>query len=173
MDADGPIGVRPLTAGDLTVIPPAFAAAGRPGKPVGQYERYLDEQRRGARSVLVATLAGTFAGYLTVCWASGYPPFRDAGIPEIRDFNVLPQCRRRGVGTALMDAAEAAVAARSAVAGIGVGLYAAYGAAQRLYATRGYLPDGRGVMSGGVPVPAGAKVRVDDELALMLTRRLR
>ncbi len=171
--AAGPIGVRPLASADLAVIPAALAAAGWPGKPVEQYERYLDEQRSGARGVLVATPGGTFAGYLTVCWASGYPPFRAAGIPEIQDLNVLPRSRRQGVGSALMDAAEAAVAARCDVAGIGVGLYEAYGAAQRLYAARGYVPDGRGIVSGGVPVPAGADVRVDDDLALMMTRRLR
>ncbi len=164
--------IRPLTTADLTVIPPAFAAVDWPGKPLEQYERYLAEQEAGSRDVLVATLDGTFAGYLTVCWTSSYPPFRAAGIPEIQDFNVLPQCRRRGIGAALMDAAEATVAARCEVVGIGVGLYAAYGAAQRLYAQRGYVPDGRGIVSGGAPVPAGATVTVDDDLTLMMTRHL-
>lgn len=168
-----PIDIRPLTTADLTVVPPAFAAVDWPGKPIEQYERYLAEQTSGSRDVLVATLDGTFAGYLTVCWTSSYPPFRTAGIPEIQDFNVLPQYRRRGVGGTLMDAAEATVATRCDTAGIGVGLYAAYGAAQRLYAKRGYLPDGRGLVAGGAPVPAGTTVTVDDDLTLMMTRLLR
>jgi GNAT superfamily N-acetyltransferase len=168
-----PIDIRPLTRADLDVIPPAFAAARWPGKPVEQYRRYLAAQRSGLRSILVATLDSRFAGYLTVCWTSAYPPFRDAGIPEIQDFNVLPGCRRRGVGSALMDSAEAEIATRSAVAGIGVGLYNAYGSAQRMYARRGYVPDGRGVVYDGVPVAPGATVPVDDDLVLMMTRHLR
>jgi hypothetical protein len=72
-----------------------------------------------------------------------------------------------------MDAAEAEIGARTAVAGIGVGLYAAYGSAQRMYARRGYMPDGRGVVYDGVPVAAGTTVHVDDDLVLMMTRHLR
>jgi hypothetical protein len=37
-----------------------------------------------------------FAGYACILWRSGYEPFRQAGIPEIADFNVLPAHRRRG-----------------------------------------------------------------------------
>jgi ribosomal protein S18 acetylase RimI-like enzyme len=165
--------IRPLGEADLAVIPPAFAVLGWPGKDLEQYERYLREQRSGDRSVLVATVAGTFAGYLTVIWGGAYGPFREAGIPEIQDFNVLPQFRRRGIGWSLMDAAEAAIAERSHTAGIGVGLYPDYGQAQRMYARRGYLPDGRGLTCRGVPVEPGATVRIDDDVALMMTRRLR
>jgi ribosomal protein S18 acetylase RimI-like enzyme len=112
------------------------------------------------------------AGYLTVVWVSAYGPFARAAIPEIQDLNVLPQFRRRGIASALMDAAEAAIAARTDIAGIGVGLYADYGAAQLMYFRRGYLPDGRGVTYRGVTVAAGSRVPVDDDLALMMTRRL-
>jgi hypothetical protein len=57
-----------------------------------------------------------------------------------------------------MDSAETAIAERSRVAGIGVGLDASYGAAQRLYARRGYVPDGRGLTSKSAHVPHGATV---------------
>jgi GNAT superfamily N-acetyltransferase len=150
-----PIDIRPLRPADLDVVPQAFAAAGWPGKRIELYRDYLRQQESGLRRILVASLGNTFAGYLTVCWASSYPPFRTAGIPEIQDFNVLPESRRHGVGSAL------------------VGLYAAYGAAQRLYARRGYVPDGRGVVYRNVAVEPGASVTVDDDLVLMMTRRLR
>jgi ribosomal protein S18 acetylase RimI-like enzyme len=52
---------------------------------------------------------------------------------EIVDFNVRPDLRRRGIGTRLMDEAEALIATRSPIAGIGVGLGLDYGPAQRLY----------------------------------------
>jgi GNAT superfamily N-acetyltransferase len=166
------IRIRPLGPEDLEVVPRAFAAVNWPGKPAAMYRDYLRQQESGLRQVLVATLEHTFAGYVTVCPTSGYPPFREDGIPEIQDLNVLPGARRRGVGSALMDAAEADIVTRSPVAGIGVGLYAAYGAAQRLYARRGYVPDGRGVVCRDVPVAPGATVVVDDDLVLMMTRRL-
>lgn len=166
------VDIRPLQDADLEVIPPAFAAVAWPGKSVGQYQRYLREQAAGERLILVARADGTFAGYLTVRWDSTYPPFRDGGIPEIQDFNVLPDFRRRGVGTALVDAAEKAIAERSDVAGIGVGLYTDYGSAQRMYARRGYIPDGRGVTYRGVVVRPGETVPVDDDLVLMMSVRL-
>jgi ribosomal protein S18 acetylase RimI-like enzyme len=37
---------------------------------------------------------------------SGYLPFRDDGIPEIQDLNVLSRFRRQHIATALMSAAE-------------------------------------------------------------------
>ena len=164
--------ITPLTAADPPLIAAAFTAIGW-DKPQAQYERYLEEQSAGDRPVLTARLDGAFAGYVTLVWETGYAPFRAAGIPEIQDFNVLPQYRRRGIGTALMDAAEALIAARAATAGIGVGLYPDYGPAQRLYVLRGYVPDGRGVAWNQVQVTPGQTVPVDDELALYFTRPVR
>jgi GNAT superfamily N-acetyltransferase len=109
----------------------------------------------------------------TVCYASSYAPFRTAGIPEIVDLNVLPQFRRRRVASRLMDAAEDHLGISNDIAGIGVGLYADYAAAHLMYPRRGYLPDGRGVAYRGEPVEPGTSVPVDDDLALMMTRRVR
>jgi len=164
--------ITPLTADDPPVITAAFAAIGW-DKPQAQYARYLDEQTADERPVLVARWDGDFAGYVTVLWETGYAPFREAGIPEIQDFNVLPHYRRRGIGTALMDAAEALIAGRSATAGIGVGLYPDYGPAQRLYVLRGYVPDGRGLAWNQAQVAPLQTVQVDDDLALYFTRTLR
>lgn len=162
-----------MTAADPDSIAEAFAALGWPGKTGGQYRRYLDEQTHGTRAVLVADVEGQFAGYLTVCWTSGYAPFRAAGIPEIVDLNVLPRFRRRGIGSVLMDTAEQLISTSSDTAGLGVGLYQDYAAAHRMYLRRGYLPDGRGLAYCGVTVKPLTAVRVDDDLALMMTRRLR
>jgi GNAT superfamily N-acetyltransferase len=140
-------------------------------KPVSQYERYLAEQAAGVRSVLVATVDGEYAGYVTVRWESPYEPFN--GMPEIQDFNVLPAYRRRGIGSGLMDAAEALAAERSDTVAIGVGLYADYGTAQRMYVRRGYIPDGRGILYNLPQVPPGELVRNDDDAILMFSKPLR
>lgn len=166
--------IRRLTSADPPVIAAAFKALGW-DKPVSLYERYLAEQNAEDRLVLVAETedSAEIAGYLTVVWASSYPPFAADGIPEIVDLNVLPEYRCRGIGSTLLDAAEALVATRSGIVGIGVGLSADYGPAQGLYVRRGYVPDGRGVVRHGAVVGPGAQVPIDDDTVLMFTRQLR
>ena len=141
-------------------------------KTAGQYRRYVSEQESGRRNVLLAFHDGKFAGYLTVDWQSLYPPFRRDQTPEVTDFNVLPQFRRRGIGSRLMDEAERRIYERSTVAGIRVGLYSDYGAAQRLYVLRGYVPDGRGLLRDNQQVPPGDRVIADDSLSIALTKTL-
>jgi GNAT superfamily N-acetyltransferase len=160
--------IRPLAAADPPVIAAAFAAIGW-SKPREQYERYLVEQEAGERQVWVASVDDAFAGYVTLSRRPAYAPFREEGIPEIQDLNVLPAFRRRGVGSALLDAAEAAAGAR---VGIAVGLEAGYGAAQRLYVRRGYVPDGRGIAYRWRTVEYGEQIVVDDDLVLCFTREV-
>src|SRR5579862_4988001 len=136
--------IRPLREADAVVISAAFEEIGW-NKQVAQYERYYREQQEQARSVLVAWMEECFAGYLTIMWQSDYPPFREARIPEIVDFNVLKKYWRRGIGTSLMDRAEELIFERHQAAGIGVGMDPNYGAAQRMYVVRGYVPDARGL----------------------------
>ncbi len=164
--------VRPLAAQDVDGVSADFAAVGRSswGERVA---RYLKAQEAGLRDVLVAVADGRFAGYLTVIWQSDYGPFADDGVPEINDFNVVPELRRQGIGSRLMDEAERLIARRSDVVGIGVGLYADYGLAQIMYAQRGYVPDGRGLMRHGRPVAAGTEVTVNDDLAVYMRKQLR
>jgi len=170
MAAD-PVLVRRMTRDDIALVRDAVMALGWDAKR-SLYEGYIADQEADRRIVLLAFWEGEFAGYLTVIWESRYPPFRDAGVPEINDFNVLPDLRRRGIGTRLMDEAEAVIATRSPVAGIGVGMMPSYGPAQRLYARRGYLPDGGGLWSHDHYVALNETVVVDHDLYLCLTKAL-
>jgi GNAT superfamily N-acetyltransferase len=165
------LSLAPLQASDIPEIAAAFAALGW-NKPVSQYERYVEEQSAGLRAVPVARWSGRFAGYVTVVWRSGYAPFADEAIPEVNDFNVLPDFRRRRIGSDLMDEAERLIAVRSRIAGIGVGLHHDYGAAQRLYVLRGYVPDARGITSHGRRVNWNDDVKSDDDLVLWFTKAL-
>jgi GNAT superfamily N-acetyltransferase len=165
------IRINLLRACDVQPIVDAFEAISA-NKPASQYQRYLAEQEQARSTVLVAF--GTddrFCGYVTINWRPDYPPFRAKEIPEIQDFNVLPHVRRRGIGTRLMNEAEGMVRERSPVVGIGVGMDADYGAAQRLYVLRGYIPDGKGLAYKNRFVRYGEQVTVDDELVLHFTKR--
>ncbi len=165
--------IRQLEANDCTVIADAFAQIGWSShKPLSQYQHYLAEQNAGKRVVLVAFVNGDFAGYVTIAWSSHYAPFQANDIPEIQDFNVLPAFRRRKIGTALMDRAEEEISHRADVVGIGVGMYADYGNAQRLYVKRGYVPDGRGITYNGRVLAPMAVARNDDGLVLYFTKQL-
>lgn len=167
------IKIRELIETDCAKISDAFARQGW-NKPYTQYVRYLKECQAGTRVTIVAELDGEFAGYVNILWESGYPPFQEAGIPEINDFNVLKKFQRRGIGTLLMDETERRIAEHGcSLAGLGVGLYPAYGPAQILYARRGYIPDGRGIYYNARQVQPGEQVRVDDDLTLQLTKKLK
>jgi GNAT superfamily N-acetyltransferase len=137
--------VRRLVPADLDALADTFAAAPY-AKERAQYERYVAEHEAGSLVTLVArALAGTVVGYVNLLWDSDYSRFAAADIPEINDLNVIIPWRRRGVGTALITAAEAVArdAGRRRV-GIGVGMTPDYDAARRLYPALGYLPDGFG-----------------------------
>ena len=164
--------LRLLEQRDVQPIVAAFREIGWSHKRPALYQRYLSEQDEGRRTVLVALAGGEFLGYLTVDWRPVYPPFRQSGIPEIADFNVLPPFRRRGIGTRLMDEAERRIAERSPVVGIGFGLTPNYGAAQRMYVMRGYVPDGKGMRNNDRYVRPGDNVTADDGLVIFLTKRL-
>jgi len=165
------IEIRRLAEDDIGPVVAAFAAVGWP-KPRDLYERYLREQAEGRRVVLVAFRGAEVCGYGNVVWEPDHPPLREEGIPEIQDLNVLPAFRRQGIATRLMDEAERLVRERSPVVGIGVGLYADYGPAQRLYVLRGYVPDGRGMSHQGRFIPGGEDVVADDDLVLHLRKHL-
>jgi GNAT superfamily N-acetyltransferase len=163
--------IRRLERKDISEIARAFQELGW-NKPASQYERYLTQQKMSLRDVYVAFVEGQFAGYLTISWESSYSLFRERNIPEIVDFNVLPKFRRKGIGTQLMDKAEREIARVSPVAGIGVGMTSDYGAAQRLYVLRGYIPDGLGLHWRGHHVRYGEEIKVDDDLGLYFTKEL-
>jgi len=164
--------IRGLEKSDIESIASAFLEIGW-NKPASQYEKYLSEQDSKLRVLLVAFVKDTFAGYVTIKWESGYAPFRESGIPEINDFNVLPTFRRRGIGTVLMDQAERMISERSEVVGLGVGLHPGYGPAQRMYVLRGYVPDARAMYYNDRQVQEGEQICADDDLVIHLTKQLR
>jgi GNAT superfamily N-acetyltransferase len=136
-------------------------------------ERHFEDHAEGGGETFIAWAGDVFAGYVTIRWVSRNPRFRKANIPLIHDLLVFEQFQRRGIASALLDAAEALIATRATHAGITVGLFDDYGPAQRLYAKRGYIPDGRGACQGLRPLTLGEAVTVDHDLIIWLTKALR
>lgn len=170
--ADERVELRPLRLEDAETLSEAFSSIGW-SKPPCTFRGYLHEQSQGIRWVGVADVGGRAAGYVTLVWVASDPGLRSLGIPEIMDLNVLPEFRRRGLGAALLDAAEAEASNRGPRVGLRMGLHAGYGAAQRLYVRRGYMPDGAGALRGTDAVAEGASVRLDDDLTLRMIKIVR
>ncbi len=115
---------------------------------------------------------GVFAGFVTIRWQSNNPRFRAENILLIHHLEVFDAFQRQGIAGCLIDEAEQLIATRAQKAGITVGLFDAYGPAQRLYAKRGYIPDGRGICQGQRPLSQGETVTIDHDLSLWLTKNL-
>lgn len=95
------ITLRLLKARDIPLIFSSLSSGARMiRQPI--YERYLNEQTKGERVVIVAFLDGDFVGHVTIIWHPGYPPFAEKNIPEISDIQVRLEFRRRGIGSAYL-----------------------------------------------------------------------
>ncbi|REE68741.1 ribosomal protein S18 acetylase RimI-like enzyme [Paenibacillus taihuensis] len=139
-------------------------------KPLDYIERCSRENLSSERTTFVALYNEQFVGWGHLVYRPEYAFFLENGIPEIQNLDVIPTYRKRGIGSQLIDAIEKFAFETYDVIGIGFGLYADYGTAQRLYIKRGYIPDGRGGMYNNLPVVPGGHVRADDDLALFLTK---
>lgn len=135
------------------------------------FEQCLAEQAAEKRMVLVCERDDQLVGYAQLIWSPLYAGFRRLNIPETQDLNVIPDYRKQGIGSKLVDACEAfACKAGRLDMGISVGLHPRYGAAQRLYIKKGYVPDGAGACYDDIPVRAGDLRPIDDLLTLKLVK---
>ncbi|MBU2137232.1 MAG: GNAT family N-acetyltransferase [Alphaproteobacteria bacterium] len=164
--------LRDLAADDVASIP---TVAGGPAWNGGtsKWTRYWNQHAGDARKCVVAQDDSGIIGYASIVWTSQHEPFRRSSIPEIQDLVVAERSRGRGIGDALVAECETRAKALGHLEmGIGFGLYADYGAAQRLYVRRGYVPDGLGLTWNNQAAKAGDMVRVDDDLVLWLRKTL-
>ena len=166
------IGIRPINEQDIPMIVNEFAKHHWP-KPASTFETYCAEQQQNQRRIWLAFYQDQFAGYVTLKWHSAYQPFQKNHIPEIMDLNVLPPFRHQGIASQLLNLAELEAAQQSNIVGIGVGRYADYGNAQKLYISRGYQPNGLGITYDYKPVEPGKMVCLDDDLVLWFTKNLK
>lgn len=165
--------IRKAEAVDLPALVEASKAMKAP-QDESYFRRCLEEQEKGSRDLVIACRKdGGLLGYVLLNWQPLYPPFKRLGIPEVQDLNVLPCERRQGIGGLLAEWCEgAARAAGRKEIGIAVGLDSRYGAAQRLYVRRGYVPDGAGASYDDIPVAPGEMRPMDDLMTLRLVKSL-
>ena len=136
---------------------------------ISQYER----QAQGDRLILLAQMEGVLYGYCVLNWQPKYTFFKAMSYPEIQDINVHKDNRRQGIASAMIAHCEGLALQRGGKhMGIAVGLTSSYGAAQRLYVKRGYIPDGHGVTCDRKAVASGEFRPVDDDLCLMMVKDL-
>ena len=165
------ITIRSMNKADIDFFPSAFSEQGW-DKPRELFVSYYERQQRREIQVFVAETDGTLAGYVLLLPQDTHGPFAGRAIPVISDFNVLEKYQCAGIGSRLLDAAEAAAAETADEVCLGVGLHSGYGPAQRLYVKRGFIPDGSGVWyQDKLLAPYTACVN-DDDLVLYLSKKL-
>jgi len=161
-----------LREDDFDEIVSAFKRIGW-NKSKNTYETYFKEQQEGIRAVILGKERSNFCGYVTIKWKSDYDLFAQRNMPEISDLNVLPTYRNCGIGTALINACEAMAREHGySNIGLGVGMTADYGNAQRLYVRLGFIPDGQGLHYKCGSLKYGHQTVVDDDLVLFLTKSI-
>lgn len=152
-----------------------FIIAGMNGaKEHGYFQRQFKRQEDdGSRQVYIAVIDGVDAGYCILNWTPKYSFFKKLDIPEVQDLNVIPQFRRQGIATAMIEYCEdLARDQRKDYMGIGVAVGPQSGPAQRLYGSLGYVADGNGVTYDR-KLTAPHEVRpLDDQLCLMMVKGL-
>ena len=163
--------IRELRPEDIPPIAAGERAQGWLRAAEDKYVQRLKDKAEGkAIAVLCAELDGEPVGYVSLYAPKGNGVF--PSLPEIVDLGVLKKARRRGIGSALLVAAEALAKERAAGVYLAVGLHPGYGSAQRLYIRRGYLPDGKGAYYGETPCEEYASYPLDDDLVLYLSKDL-
>lgn len=137
------------------------------------YARCVERQQAGELDIVLAHSGGETVGFCVLNYQPRYAYFKKCGLPEVQDLNVLRQNRRQGIGRKVIEFCEECARHKGyEEMGIGVGLDSSFGAAQRLYAAMGYIPDGAGLTYDRKLVAVGEFRPIDENLCLMMTKKL-
>jgi ribosomal protein S18 acetylase RimI-like enzyme len=164
--------IRSMEKSDIQKLVDGFAEQNW-HKTYEQFEEYYQQQNNNEKAVIIAAINGEVAGYVTLCPYAKVGPFANKEIPEIVDFNVLMKYQKQGIGNKIMDVAEALAEEKSEFVSLAVGLHYGYGAAQRMYVKRGYIPDGTGVWFNEKQLEQYAECENNDDLILYFLKALK
>lgn len=163
--------IREMIATDAEAFIKVFQSYGWHHE-IETYVGYFKEQAEGIRKVYVAEYKHKVVGFCTLLLQAQNGPWKDK-LPEISDLRVFNEFQKKGIGSILLDCAEDDASHYSDQVTLAVGLHAGYGNAQRIYAKRGYIPDGSGVWYKGKPLAPYEKCYNDDSLLLYMSKKLR
>ena len=136
-----------------------------------RWQKYYKQQQENVRTAAILELGNEIVGYGSLLLQSEYPNF--SGMPEIHDVWVYEEFRKKGFATRLIQWLENLAKEKGYTKiGIGVGLYAEYGSAQKLYIRLGYVPDGYGITYKNELAIPGKSYPLDDELILWMKKDL-
>ena len=169
---DGVIRIRSMEPEDAKTLHDTYASYGWHPQPE-TYAGYYADQEAGTRLVFIVEYMGAVKGQCTLELQPKEGPWAGQNIPVITDLTVFFDVHGKGLGTRLLDAAEAGAARFSDTVCLAVGLHSGYGPAQRIYVKRGYVPDGSGVWYRGRVLDQYAPCVNDDDLVLWLSKKLR
>lgn len=166
--------IRQMTQEDIKPLAEKFCFSWTTlNASVEKWERYNQAQNEEKRFVAVVEIDRELVGYGSLLRDTQYPYFKNANIPEINDLWIDEKYRSRRLATKLITFLENKARSEGCLQiGIGVGLYADYGKAQKLYGHLGYVLDGNGMTYKGNPVVAGESYPVDDELTIWFKKNL-
>lgn len=164
--------IRDMVKSDPEIITHEEHLQGWKHQKVEKYTQRLKDVAAGKCISLVAEYKGKVAGYFNIYLNSKSTPFKGKKLPELIDFGVLKKYRRHGIGTALIQVAENIAKQYADTVVLGVGLHRDYGAAQRIYVKRGYIPDGTGLWWKGKNLAPYADMKNDDEVVIYMTKKL-
>ena len=169
--ADNNLLIRSMEIDDSKVFYETYLSYGwHPSLAI--YENYYKEQEECKRKVFIVEYNGAICGICTLVLNPTEGPWVEKGYPEIVDLSVFKGFQNMGIGNKLLDVVEQEAAKLSNVVFLAVGLHSGYGAAQRIYVKRGYVPDGHGVWYQKKPLEQYSPCCNDDSLVLFMSKKL-
>ena len=169
--SDEKLTIRNMKTEDAKVIYDTYLSYGW-HPTMETYENYVREQKENERLVFIAEYEGNVAGLCTLVLHPTEGPWAGKGYPEIVDLTVFFHLHNKGIGNKLLDVVESEASKISDVVYLAVGVHSGYGAAQRIYVKRGYIPDGNGAWYQGKILEQYAPCCNDDDLLLFMSKKL-
>ena len=169
--SDNDLLIRSMRTDDARIIYEIYLSYGwRPS--IETYENYYREQKENKRKVFIAEYKGKESGLCTLVMEPAEGLWAGMKIPEIVDLSVFIRARNKGIGNKLLDVVEQEAAKVSDTVYLAVGVHSGYGAAQRIYVKRGYIPDCSDAWYQGKQLEQYAPCCNDDDLLLFMSKRL-
>lgn len=162
--------VRIMHYNDIPLI--CLADGDESQKNITYLKRQLDNQQKQECSALLALYHGEVSGYVFLYYQCRWGGLGGCKIPSVVDLIVFKKYRRKKIATILLDLAEDIARHHCDKIYLDVCLNSDYGPAQKLYAKRGYIPDGKGVYYENKICETNAVCKNNDDLTLCLIKEL-